>query len=96
LTEITVATYDLEATAPFARSFSKLYSKTYAKADARTALSSPLGDNPGINGGGWRDCATGHSFNATQAARGVKLRYQAPRFGAAKIATNRSAWQCPY
>jgi hypothetical protein len=95
-TEITVAVYDLEATLPFARSFSRLYSKTYTKTDARTASSAARADSTGSVGDTWRDCATGPSFNAAQASRGVKLRYQPARFGVGKQRSTRSGWQCPY
>jgi hypothetical protein len=96
LTEVTVATYELKTTHPFALSFSKLYAKTYAKTDMRTARSSPREDSAGTRLVVWRDCAVDSKFNDEQAMRGVKLRYRPALFGSTKTTATRSAWQCPY
>ncbi len=52
------------------------------------------GARPGKNNGVWKDCANDPAFDANEAAHGVKLYYQPPRFGSLKNQMTRSAWQC--
>lgn len=86
-----------------AQSFRHLKSRTQTeitvgvyKADSLQAFLAPYAAPPAKPKarGAWRDCAENPAFDARQAARGVKLWYEPPKFGPLKDRTTRSAWQC--
>jgi hypothetical protein len=86
MTEVTVAVYDLREARP----------PHVAPAPAARPDAVPAQPAVAASAERWRDCALEDaSLLSEEAARGVTLHYQAPRFGAGKNTTARSPWQCP-
>lgn len=73
---------------------------TVAVYDLREAVPPVVGTTEGAHAprlASWDDCAqAADSWHGDEAARGVTLRYQPPRFGLHKDRTVRSAWQCRF